>query len=230
MGFVFDPEFELNGYFYLAYTMASVTGFGGSVISRFTMMPGSVDIADPASEHIIWGPIAQQTEGHKGGDLEFGPDGMLYHALGDGDAGSAMNRPTAMDLTDPRGKILRFDVRAPYPHVPADNPYAGSATNDPHIWVSGFRNPFRIDVDPVTGDVFVGDVGASTWEEITRISVATDVGKFAGWPCREGFDCRVFPGCVCPGPADLDPIAVLRHVSPDNACAIITRISLSWAT
>ncbi|QDV08609.1 Quinoprotein glucose dehydrogenase B precursor [Planctomycetes bacterium Poly30] len=221
IGFVFDPEFEMNGYFYLAYNMVSTTALSATVISRFTMMPGSVDIADPASEHIIKGPIPQQTEGHMGGDLEFGPDGMLYHAIGDGDAGSALNLPTAMDLSDPRGKVLRFDVRAPHPHVPADNPYAGSTTNDPHIWVSGFRNPFRLDVDPVTGDVFVGDVGASTAEEITRISVATDVGGFAGWPCREGFDCRNFPGCVCTGTTDIDPIAVLGHTSPDFACAIM---------
>lgn len=221
IGFVFDPEFEINGYFYLAYTMESITGVGDSVISRFTMLPGSVDEADPMSERIIWGPFPQTTEGHKAGDLEFGPDGMLYHALGDGDAGSAMNLPTAMDLSDPRGSVLRFDVRAPYPHVPADNPYAGSPTEDQHIWVSGFRNPFRLDVDPVTGDVFVGDVGTTAAEEITRISLATDVGKFAGWPCKEGFACRGFANCVCPGPEYVDPIATLGHGGSDGACAIM---------
>ncbi len=220
LGFVFDPDFETNGYFYLSYNTYSAMGIGDSVLSRFSMMPGSVDIADPMSEHIIWG-YAQQTDGHKGGDIEFGPDGMLYLALGDGDAGSAMNLPTAMDLTDPRGSVLRFDLSLPFPHVPADNPYAGSAVNDEHIWASGFRNPFRLDVDPMNGDVYVGDVGASLAEEITRISAATDVGKFAGWPCREGVDCRNFANCVCPGTEYVDPIAILGHGNPDNACAIM---------
>ena len=220
LGLTFDPDFETNGHFYLSYNSVGAVGVGDSVVSRFTMNPGSVDIADPMSEQIIWS-YPQQTDGHKGGDLEFGPDGMLYLSIGDGDAGSAMNLPTSMDLTDPRGSILRFDLGVPYPHVPADNPYAGSAVNDEHIWVSGFRNPFRLDIDPVTGDAYVGDVGASAAEEITRISAANDVGKFAGWPCREGFDCRGFTGCVCPGPEYVDPIAVLGHGSPDNACAIM---------
>jgi glucose/arabinose dehydrogenase len=220
LGFVFDPDFETNGYFYLSYNTYSTVGVGDSVLSRFSMVPGSVDIADPMSEHLLWS-YPQETDGHKGGDIEFGPDGMLYLSLGDGDAGSAMNLPTSMDLTDPRGSILRFDLSVPFPHVPADNPYAGSAVEDEHIWVSGFRNPFRVDVDPVTGDVFVGDVGASLAEEITRISTATDVGKFAGWPCREGVDCRDFANCVCPGTEYIDPIAILGHGSPDFACAIM---------
>ncbi len=158
LGFIFDPDFQTNGYFYVAYTTNG--NQGDSMLSRFSIQPGNVNAADPNSEQIIWGPITQLSSGHKAGDLEFGPDGMLYHALGDGDGGSANNLGTAQDLSDPRGKILRFDVRLPYPHIPPDNPYVNSPSADGRIWASGFRNPYRIDIDPVTGDVYVGDVGS----------------------------------------------------------------------
>ncbi|MEM8710065.1 MAG: PQQ-dependent sugar dehydrogenase [Planctomycetota bacterium] len=223
VGFAFDPEFETNGHFYVAMNVPSTTGTGDSMISRFSMMPGSVNLADPASEVIIWGPILQTTPGHKGGDLEFGPDGLLYHSLGDGDAGSALNSDAAMDLANPRGKILRFDVRAPYPHVPANNPFVGSMTENEHIFVSGLRNPFRMEVDSVTGDVFVGDVGAGRWEELTRIHPDTQAGEGLGWPCVEAFGCRGFPdpACDCANPGTIDPFIVLSHSAPDDACAIM---------
>lgn len=223
LGLTFDPDFETNRHFYVAYTQDSPSGAGDSVISRFTMLPGSVDQADPTSEVLIWGPFLQQTTGHKGGDLEFGPDGMLYHSIGDGDAGNSGNLPTAMDLSDPRGKVLRFDVHAPYPHVPADNPFAGSTTENEHVWAYGFRNGFRMEVDSLTGNVFVADVGSNQWEEITRIpaTVTPGAASFAGWPCREGDECRNFPGCPCPSPLFVDPIHSLSHAAPDNACAIM---------
>ncbi|MEM8713741.1 MAG: PQQ-dependent sugar dehydrogenase [Planctomycetota bacterium] len=222
-GFVFDPEFEQNGHFYVAYNTPSTIGVGDSMVSRFTMLPGSVNTADPMSETILFGPYPQETEGHKAGDIEFGPDGMLYYAIGDGDAGSANSLDTAIDLTDPRGKVLRFDVRAPFPHVPADNPFVGSATVNELIWTYGLRNPFRLDVDPVSGDVFVGDVGGGLFEEITRIKPATQAGMSAGWPCKEGLNCMNYPSpdCDCANGAFIDPIVTLAHNSADNACAIM---------
>ncbi|MEM9379701.1 MAG: PQQ-dependent sugar dehydrogenase [Planctomycetota bacterium] len=218
LGFIFDPDFATNRQFYVAYTQD--TNQGDSMLSRFTMMPGSDDIADPASEQILWGPIVQTTGGHKAGDLEFGPDGMLYHSLGDGDASSSGGHDTAQVLSDPRGKILRFDVDLPYPHIPADNPFVGVPGVDERIWAYGFRNPFRIEVDSVTGDVYVGDVGTSRWEEVNRLPAGVG-GINAGWPCMEGPECRSHPACSCPSGSITGPIFSLSQQPPHNACSIM---------
>lgn len=222
LGLTLDPDFETNWHLYVAYTQGSPSGVGDSVISRFTTLPGSVDQADPASE-LIRGPFLQRTTGHKGGDLEFGPEGMLHHSIGDGDAGNSGKLPTPMDPSDPRGKVLRFDVRAPYPHVPADKLFAGSTTENEHVRAYGFRNGFRMEVAPLTGNVFVADVGSNQWEEITRLPATVTPGAvpFAGWPCREGDECRDFQGCARPSPLFVDPILFLSHAAPDNACAIM---------
>lgn len=217
LGFVFDPDFQTNGHFYVAFTTGA--GSGDSMISRFTVPQGSLNAADPNSEEIIWGPIPQQTMGHKGGDLEFGTDGMLYHSIGDGDGGSAMNLGTAQDMSDPRGKVLRFDVAAPFPHVPQNNPYVGTAGADPHIWAMGFRNPWRLEVDPQSGDVYVADVGASRWEEITRLPSGAS-GLNGGWPCMEGDQCLTHSACVCTAPTIVSPVHSIAHTGPGAYCSI----------
>lgn len=219
LGFAFDPDFQTNGSFYVSYTMAN-TPFGDSVVSRFQVVPGSIDVADPASETILWGPFPQQSFGHKSGDLEMGIDGTIYVAIGDGDGGVAPGPSTAQDLSDPRGSILRIDPNVPHPHVPADNPYVTTPGAHPHIWASGFRNPFRIDVDPATGDVYVADVGASRWEEVTRLPFGV-AGMNGGWPCMSGSECLADPSCVCPSPSLTAPVMAKGHGAPDGYCAII---------
>ncbi|MEM8713101.1 MAG: PQQ-dependent sugar dehydrogenase, partial [Planctomycetota bacterium] len=217
LGMVFDPQFAANGRFYISYNGG--LGQGESLISRFTVQAGSIDFGDPNSEQILFGPVAQTTGRHKGGDLMFGPDGDLYFALGDGGVPS-----TAQDLASPKGKVHRIDPNLPFPHAPADNPFVGTPGAVPTIWARGFRNPWRFDVDPATGDVYVGDVGEGTWEEITRLvsQQAGGGGENAGWPCLEGVSC--FAGgtnCDCTNPTFTAPIALLSHSNPDNACSII---------
>ncbi len=218
IGMVFDPDFQTNRYVYVAFNTG--TQSGDSMISRFTFAPGSTDLIDPNSETIIWGPFPQGSVAHKGGDLEFGPDGMLYHGIGDGGATIFNGPEIAQDITSPKGKILRFDVRAPFPHVPQNNPLAHAPGADPHIWAVGFRNPFRIDVDPVTGDIYVGDVGEGAWEEITRLPAGVPLIN-GGWPCVEGLDCRAQTACLCVDPSIVPPIAAMAHSAPDSFCAVV---------
>lgn len=217
LGLAFHPDFALQRKVYVLYSR--VGGFGDTVVSEFTMAPGTVDVIDPASERVILGPLAQTTDGHKAGDIAFGPDGLLYVAIGDGDAGSAANSGIAQDLSSPLGKVLRIDVDAPAPHVPPSNPFVAVAGADPRIYVYGLRNPWRISVDAANGDLYIGDVGASTFEEVTRVT-PQQAGANLGWPCREGTQCRQNSACVCPSPTLLDPLLVMPHVQGSPVCAI----------
>ncbi len=214
LGMVFDPDFQANGFLYLSYNVG--TGQGDSVIARYSTLNGSLDVGDPASAQILFGPLTQSTDRHKGGDLEFGPDGMLYFSLGDG-----VQADEAQNLGSALGKIHRIDPDLPFPHAPADNPFMGVAGALPTVWAYGFRNPWRFDIDPVTGDLYVGDVGESTSEEITRLdSSANGGGANGGWPCKEGSGCGFGTSCDCNDPTLIDPITELAHSAPDNACSI----------
>ncbi|MEL6427902.1 MAG: PQQ-dependent sugar dehydrogenase [Planctomycetota bacterium] len=219
LGMAFDPDFETNRTFYLSYTLEG-TAFGDSVVSRWQMLPGTDDFADPNSEEILFGPYPQTSFGHKAGDLAIGLDGMLYVGLGDGDAGSSTMSGAAQDLSDPRGSVLRIDPSIPAPYVPADNPYVGTPGADPYIWAPGFRNPYRIDVDPLTGDLYVGDVGGGRWEEVTRLPAGQGAIN-AGWPCTEGPQCVTHPSCSCASPTLTGPLVAKSHNAPDQFCAMI---------
>ncbi|MFT7676443.1 MAG: glucose/arabinose dehydrogenase [Planctomycetota bacterium] len=221
LGMALHPDYANNGKFYLSYCTGM--GLGDSIISEFTTSTLNPNEGDPASEQIIFGPIAQTTDGHKGGDLHFGPDGMLYFSMGDGWAGGLNVDRRAQDITDPRGSILRFDVDIPFPHVPADNPFVGVAGADERIWVLGLRNPWRFGVDSLNGDLLIGDVGQSTWEELNWVPGSAMGPPLTqlnfGWPCKEGSACYggAPAGCNCGTPAFRDPVVEYAHAS---GCAI----------
>lgn len=125
--------------------------------------------------------IDQPYSNHNGGQLAFGPDGMLYIGMGDGGSGGDPER-RGLDVRQLLGKILRIDPRAsggePYT-VPADNPFVGVAGARPEIWSVGLRNPWRFSFDPSTGDLWIADVGQGEWEEV---DVAwADEGGGRGW-------------------------------------------------
>ncbi len=225
LGLVFDPDFQANGFVYASYTTNST--HGDSVVSRFSVSdPVSAIVADPASETILFGPFAHAGPGHKSGDLEFGPDGMLYFSFGDGNTADELPMDPSQILSDPRGSILRFDVDAPFPHVPADNPFVGTPNAEPLIWAYGLRNPFRFDIDPVTGDLFTGDVGSGFYEEVNWLP-ASEPGLNFGWRCREGYDCTGSPACTCPAPQFRDPIAALEHSPTSPICAVAGGVFIS---
>ncbi len=193
LSMVFDPDYANNGFFYVYYIAG--TGNGTSRISRFSVS-SDPDVADPGSEQVIY-QWPQPNPFHNGGDLAFGPDGMLYIALGDGAAGGDPYN-NAQDLTDPLGDILRIDVSDPNTTwtVPPDNPWA-ALSNDtlPEIWASGLRNPFRMGFDRVTGDLWVGDVGQNAWEEIDFWPAGDNSGPNFGWRCYEGDSPYNMQGC-----------------------------------
>ncbi|MFT7676442.1 MAG: glucose/arabinose dehydrogenase [Planctomycetota bacterium] len=221
LGMALHPDFANNGFFYLSYTTGS--GAGDSIISRFTVSATNPNQGDPASEQIVFGPLPQNTQGHKAGDLRFGPDGMLYYSLGDGWSGGANVDLRAQDTSDPRGSVLRFNVDVAFPHVPADNPFVGAPGTEELIWVQGLRNPWRIGMDELTGDLLVGDVGQSTWEELNWVpssSLGPPLNQMNfGWPCKEGADCYggAPAGCNCGELAFRDPAVAYDH---SQGCSI----------
>jgi putative heme-binding domain-containing protein len=187
-GLAFHPNFEKNRYCYICYVLNSKTDPeqvpDGSRVSRFRVTNTDPPRCDPASEKII---LTWLAGGHNGGDLHFGPDGYLYISTGDG---SSPNPPDALDtgqnLTDLLSCILRIDVDheangRPYT-VPTDNPFVKVPKACPEIWAYGFRNPWRMGFDRVTGDLWVGDVGWEKWEMIYRVQR----GGNYGWSVMEG--------------------------------------------
>lgn len=184
LGLAFDPDFANNGYFYVNY----ISGTGGthSRISRFSVS-GNPNVADATSEQILY-TVAQPYSNHKGGDLDFGPDGYLYVPFGDG--GSAGDpQDHAQNLSDPLGDIIRIDVSDPDTTytVPPFNPFVGAGPDTlPEIWASGLRNPYRFGFDRLTGDLWLGDVGQSAWEEIDFQPASDMGGANYGWRCYEG--------------------------------------------
>ena len=159
---------------------------GDSVISRYRTIDGGRRV-DPASEAIVM-RVAQPGPQHNGGALAFGHDGYLYASFGDGSF-ALVPKPTASRTDSLLGKVLRLDVRElPY-RIPEDNPFANIDGAWGEIWALGLRNPWRISFDRLTGDLYVGDVGQSTWEEINMVPSGAG-GLDFGWPVMEGPACR----------------------------------------
>ncbi len=180
LGLAFDPDFTVNRFVYLHYSMDAPRR---SVISRMTWNAGT-DRVDPGTEKIIL-EVEQPFTNHNGGMLAFGPDGYLYIGFGDGgSAGDPMN--TAQDRSNLLGSMLRLDVHPPNDstpyRVPLDNPFVSEAGVLPEIWAYGLRNPFRFSFDRQTGDLWLGDVGQNELEEI---DVITAGGNY-GWRVFEG--------------------------------------------
>lgn len=192
LGLAFAPDYATTGHLYTHYV--APVGQGMTVISRWTVStdPDSVDMA---SEDTLF-TYDQPYPNHKGGDLDFGPDGMLYIPLGDGGSGGDP-QGHAQDLSDPLGDILRIDVSDPDTTytVPADNPYVSAGPDTlKEIWASGLRNPFRFGFDLLTGDMWIGDVGQSAWEEWDLLPAGTGGANF-GWRCYEGHAPYNTAGC-----------------------------------
>ncbi len=207
LGLAFDPEFSRTGHFYVNYT----AGGGDTVIAQFTTRIGE-SRADPASEALVL-QIDQPFANHNGGDLNFGPDGLLYIATGDG--GSA-NDPQkhGQNLDSLLGKLLRIKVGEADPYaVPGDNPFAAGGGR-PEIWAYGLRNPWRFSFDTATGDLYLGDVGQNFWEEIDFLPAGSAGGVNFGWNLREGahpFVSQQTEGLT-------DPIA--EYPNPASGCSV----------
>ena len=181
LGLAFHPDYKSNGFFYLYYS--STDGLK-SVLSRFSVSKNDPNVADPDSEVILL-EVPQPFGNHNGGSIEFGSDGYLYVALGDG---GDRNDPHAngQNLETLLGSILRIDVDNPVKGkaygYPKDNPFVDQPNARPEIYAYGVRNPWRIAFDKQTGRLWMADVGQERWEEI----VIVEKGSNYGWSQREG--------------------------------------------
>jgi putative heme-binding domain-containing protein len=187
-GLAFHPQFAKNRYCYICYVLASKTPGeqlpDGSRVSRFRVTDTDPPRCDPKSEKVL---ITWLAGGHNGGDLHFGPDGYLYISTGDGtDPNPPDKFDTGQDISDLLSSILRIDVDRedkgkPYA-IPPDNPFIKTPGARPEVWAYGFRNPWRMSFDRVTGDLWVGDVGWELWEMVYRVKR----GGNYGWSVMEG--------------------------------------------
>jgi glucose/arabinose dehydrogenase len=206
LGLALAPDFATSGVFYVYYSAADPRR---SVISRFT---STGNTARPESEQVLL-EISQPFSNHNGGQMVFGPDGMLYIGLGDG--GSARDpQKNGQNLNTLLGKILRIDVSGGGAYkVPADNPFAGRNDEKGEIWSYGMRNPWRFSFDKSTGDLWVADVGQDTREEI---DIVTKGGNY-GWSVMEGSQC-LGGGSNCDSSGKIPP--VFDYANAGNNCSI----------
>lgn len=217
LGLAFPPDYATSGKFYVHYTAG--TGAGTSRVSRFTVT-SDPNVADPASEEILY-TVTQPYTNHNGGDLNFGPDGMLYVGFGDGGSGGDP-QANAQNMSTPLGKIIRLDVSgATGWAVPADNPFANANPADtlPEIFASGLRNPWRWGFDAQTGDVWIGDVGQNAVEELDYWPAGDLSGPNFGWRCYEATSVYNTAGCQ---PASFYVPPVAFHPQANQGwCSII---------
>jgi glucose/arabinose dehydrogenase len=207
LGFAVAPNFAATGTFYVY-----LTGPTGTIqVRRYQTLPGNRDQADPATADIILS-IPHPLSNHNGGWIDFGPDGNLYIAVGDGGGGGDPDN-NGQNVNVLLGKILRinpavddfpFDALRDYA-IPAGNPFATTGGR-PEIWAYGLRNPFRNSFDPLTQNLWIGDVGEGVREEIDLMR-PTDGGANFGWRVMEGT--ATFNGS--PTPSMVRPVAEYLH-------------------
>ena len=206
LGLAFSPD---GRYLYLAYTDQD----GNHQVSELTMGGRQ---ADPGSERSLL-HFEDPFPNHNGGQLAFGPDRRLYIAFGDGGSGGdPLGNGQSLDTLF--GKILRIDPRPsggrPYV-IPSDNPFVGRDDARGEIWDYGLRNPWRFSFDAATGDLWIGDVGQNSFEEIDH-EPAGEGGRNYGWNRREGL--HPYDGGDRPDGA-VDP--VIEYGRAGGACTVI---------
>ncbi len=187
LGLAFHPNYSSNGFFYVNYTTAGGGAAGHTEVRRFTVSTTNQNIAEPSSGKLILS-FNQPESNHNGGWLGFGPDGFLYIAIGDGGGGDDRHGTigNGQDRNSLLGKLLRIDVDGGDPYaIPNGNPFKGDGTKQQEIWAFGLRNPWRCSFDRSTGDLWIGDVGQNTREEINFLGNGTPGVNF-GWRAREG--------------------------------------------
>lgn len=181
-GMAFHPNFATNGYLYVGSNGPLNARDKTTRVIRYTLSRTAPFGVVPGSETMI---IQWPSDGHNGGDLAFGPDGMLYISSGDGTSDSDANL-AGQNTTHLLAKVLRIDVDHPDSSkaysVPGDNPFVGKAGYRPETWAYGLRNPWRLHIDSTTGDVWVGNNGQDLWEQVYLIGK----GKNYGWSIVEG--------------------------------------------
>ncbi|HWY78720.1 MAG TPA: PQQ-dependent sugar dehydrogenase [Verrucomicrobiae bacterium] len=184
LGLAFHPKFRENHKYYLKHQVFENGTIATTVVERVASPDFRTDSGRPSRRLI---KIDTVTQDHTGGCIAFGPDGFLY--IGMGDTGPQQDpEGHGQNLGMLLGKMLRIDVDhadagLAYA-IPADNPFVGQPGARPEIWAYGLREPWRFSFDPVTGDLWVGDVGQDRIEEVSIIRR----GENLGWNVYEGFE------------------------------------------
>ena len=244
LGLAFDPNFESNGTLYIVYT---ASGASGEILRRLVATNPAANVFSGTDTEIMHIPLFYN---HNGGDIHFGPDNYLYWSTGSG-TGSFDPENLAQDLWKRdiggttyylMGKVLRIDVRTPDPSaaanmcgaepgqpaqysIPSDNPYADASQACGEIWLFGFRNPWRFSIDRLNGNLFIGDVGEGSYEEIDmypspgappppnnrNYGYPACEGDHHGRPAGSGSNCPAETGTVGP---------IMQYAHEDSRCSI----------
>ncbi|MEZ6317774.1 MAG: PQQ-dependent sugar dehydrogenase [Phycisphaerales bacterium] len=224
LGLAFHPDFANNRRLFVNYTRPD----GDTVVQELRADPADPDIAEAGSAKTIL-IVDQPDSNHNCGWLTFGPDGYLYIGFGDGGSGNDPWGPigNAQNLETLLGSMIRIDVDGDdFPAdpdrnyaIPADNPFVdGDPLTADEIWAYGLRNPWRNDFDPMTGDLYIADVGQGQREEVDYQPASSTGGENYGWRKWEGTRLN-FSGDPDPGPV-VFPVTEYNHSSPDFGCAI----------
>jgi glucose/arabinose dehydrogenase len=208
LGLAFHPDYAQNGWFYVNLIRPD----GDTEIRRYHVSAADPDRANVASAETVIRIAQPDFTNHKAGWLDFGPDGYLYAALGDGGSGGDPGN-NAQNPNSLLGKMLRLDVDADaFPRnaarnysIPLDNPFVGADGRD-EIWALGLRNPWRPGFDRGLGDLFIADVGQGAWEEV-NLGAA---GANYGWRTYEG-SFSFSPGTPLGGGTLTGPIHSYNH-------------------
>jgi hypothetical protein len=205
LGLAFHPQYAVNGRYFVNYTRRPD---GATVIAEYRTSDNN--------ERVLL-TIAQPFENHNGGMIEFGPDGFLYIATGDGGSG---NDPgdRAQNTNDLLGKILRIDVNSLQTGYasPPTNPFFGSTPGRDEIFAYGLRNPWRFSFDRVNGLLYAGDVGQNAMEEI---DVIRSGGNY-GWRVLEGSRCTNLGPASCSVPSFIPPITEYVNTGGNGRCSV----------
>jgi glucose/arabinose dehydrogenase len=198
LSMAFHPRFAENGFLFVNYTNRDLD----TVVARYHVS-ADPNRVDPASGRILL-TIPQPFDNHKGGQLQFGPDGYLYIGMGDG--GAAFDPACRAQRGDSLlGKMLRIDVdqnvaTPPFYGIPPDNPFRGPGDPADEVWALGLRNPWRFSFDRATGDLWIGDVGQNQREEIDFQPAGSSGGTNYGWKVMEGTLCSTTDACPAATP------------------------------
>ncbi len=208
LGITLHPKFKSNKKFYVFYSTPSTQKSNHTGVLAEYKVPANSNQIDPNSGRIIL-TIEEPDGNHNGGCIKFGPDGYLYVSLGDGggqhdkhgESGNGQNLDTWL------GKILRIDINTNFGYnVPKNNPFVGRRDVKPEIWAYGFRNIWRFSFDKASGQLFAGEVGQDTWEEVDIVKK----GANYGWRIVEGTHCHN-PATGCDIKGITMPITEYNH-------------------
>ena len=229
LGFAFHPNHPVTPFVFVHFTSngnvlpdGTDPASGENLVVRYNLSSNR-NVVDQLSAKLLL-RIPQRFSNHNGGMIAFGPDGNLYIAKGDGGSGNDPDN-NAQNIQSILGKMLRIDVDQnvdvpPYHGIPATNPYSDTDGRD-EVFLLGLRNPWRFSFDRTTGDLWIGDVGQGSREEINRLAIdASSPGKNFGWRIFEGNSCTGLDSCVPPPANYVSPVLDYSSAAPSPRCSV----------